>query len=50
MDLSAWVPILALAESQITLETTVADVTKLQGEELKKIMPTGIVVTASNRN
>ena len=49
-DLPAWVPIPALAEIQIALETAVADVTKLQGYELKKIMRTGTVATVDNRN
>ena len=49
-DLPVWVPIPALAEIQIALETAVADVTKLQGYELKRIMRTGTVATVDNRN
>ena len=49
-DLPVWVPIPALAEIQIALETAVAEVTKLEGYELKKIMRTGTVATIDNRN
>ncbi|WP_439155349.1 AMP nucleosidase [Yoonia sp.] len=49
-DLPIWVPIPALAEIQIALETAVADVTELQGYELKRIMRTGTVATIDNRN
>ena len=49
-DLPVWVPIPALAEIQIALETAVADVTKLEGYELKSIMRTGTVATIDNRN
>ncbi len=49
-DLPVWVPIPALAEIQIALETAVADVTELKGYELKKIMRTGTVATIDNRN
>jgi AMP nucleosidase len=49
-DLPVWVPIPALAEIQIALETAVADVTKLQGYDLKRIMRTGTVATVDNRN
>jgi len=49
-DLPVWVPIPALAEIQIALETAVADVTKLQGYELKRIMRTGTVASVDNRN
>ncbi len=49
-DLPVWVPIPALAEVQIALEQAVANVTKLQGYELKKIMRTGTVATIDNRN
>lgn len=49
-DLPVWVPIPALAEIQIALETAVADETKLEGYELKKIMRTGTVATIDNRN
>ncbi|WP_458792162.1 AMP nucleosidase [Yoonia sp. MH D7] len=49
-DLPIWVPIPALAEIQIALETAVANVTELQGFELKRIMRTGTVATIDNRN
>lgn len=49
-DLPVWVPIPALAEIQIALENAVADVTQLQGYELKRIMRTGTVATIDNRN
>ena len=49
-DLPVWIPIPALAEIQIALETAVADVTQLEGYELKRIMRTGTVATIDNRN
>lgn len=49
-DLPIWVPIPALAEIQIALENAVADVTQLEGYELKRIMRTGTVATIDNRN
>ena len=49
-DLPVWVPIPALAEIQIALEQAVAQVTKLEGYELKRIMRTGTVATIDNRN
>ncbi|MAT88998.1 MAG: AMP nucleosidase, partial [Aestuariivita sp.] len=49
-DLPVWVPVPALAEIQIALETAVAQVTKLEGYDLKKIMRTGTVATVDNRN
>jgi AMP nucleosidase len=49
-DLPVWVPIPALAEIQIALESAVADVTQLEGYELKRIMRTGTVATIDNRN
>ena len=49
-DLPVWVPIPALAEMQIALEHAVAQVTKLEGFELKRIMRTGTVATIDNRN
>lgn len=49
-DLPTWVPIPALAEVQIALEQAVADVTQLQGYELKRVMRTGTVATIDNRN
>lgn len=49
-DLPIWVPIPALAEIQIALQDAVAEVTKLEGYELKRIMRTGTVATIDNRN
>lgn len=49
-DLPVWVPIPALAEIQIALEKSVAEVTQLEGYELKRIMRTGTVATIDNRN
>lgn len=49
-DLPVWVPIPALAEIQIALEQAVADVTELEGYDLKRIMRTGTVATIDNRN
>ncbi len=49
-DLPVWVPIPALAEIQIALETAVAEVTELKGYDLKRIMRTGTVATIDNRN
>ncbi|MDD9978910.1 MAG: AMP nucleosidase [Boseongicola sp.] len=49
-DLPVWVPIPALAEIQIALETAVAEITRLEGYELKRIMRTGTVATIDNRN
>ena len=49
-DLPVWVPIPALAEIQIALETAVAEVTKSKGYDLKRIMRTGTVATIDNRN
>jgi AMP nucleosidase len=49
-DLPIWIPIPALAEMQIALEKAVAQVTKLEGYELKRIMRTGTVATIDNRN
>ena len=49
-DLPVWVPIPALAEIQIALEQSVAQVTQLEGYELKRVMRTGTVATIDNRN
>ncbi len=49
-DLPLWVPIPALAEVQLALEQAVAEITRLQGYELKKIMRTGTVASTDNRN
>jgi AMP nucleosidase len=49
-ELPLWVPIPALAEIQVALEQAVADVTRLQGWELKRILRTGTVASTDNRN
>ncbi|UWR26516.1 AMP nucleosidase [Sulfitobacter sp. S223] len=49
-DLPVWIPIPALAEIQIALESAVAQVTQLEGYELKRVMRTGTVATIDNRN
>lgn len=49
-DLPVWVPVPPLAEIQIALEDAVADVTQLEGYELKRIMRTGTVASFDNRN
>jgi AMP nucleosidase len=49
-DVPLWVPIPALAEVQLALEQAVAQVTQLNGYELKGIMRTGTVATVDNRN
>ncbi len=49
-DLPAWVPVPALAEIQIALVDAMAQVTGLQGSELKYRMRTGTVFTTDNRN
>ncbi len=49
-DLPVWVPIPPLAEIQVALETAVADVSQLEGFDLKRIMRTGTVATLDNRN
>ncbi|MEM1430421.1 MAG: AMP nucleosidase [Pseudomonadota bacterium] len=49
-DLPVWVPVPPLAEVQVALEQAVAQVTELQGFELKSIMRTGTVATVDNRN
>lgn len=49
-DLPIWVPIPALAEIQIALQDAVAEVTQLEGYDLKAIMRTGTVATIDNRN
>ena len=49
-DLPVWVPIPPLAEVQVALEEAVAEVTGLEGYELKRIMRTGTVATIDNRN
>ena len=49
-DLPVWVPIPALAEVQVALETAVAEITRYSGFDLKRIMRTGTVATVDNRN
>jgi AMP nucleosidase len=49
-ELPLWVPVPALAEIQLALEQAVADVTRLQGYELKRVMRTGTVASVDNRN
>jgi AMP nucleosidase len=49
-DLPVWVPIPALAEIQIALERAVAQVSQVEGYDLKRIMRTGTVATIDNRN
>ena len=49
-ELPLWVPIPALAEIQVALETAVADVTGVPPMELKRIMRTGTVASTDNRN
>ncbi|MBL4875784.1 MAG: AMP nucleosidase [Cohaesibacteraceae bacterium] len=49
-DLPTWVPIPPLAEIQVALEESVAEITGLKGFELKRIMRTGTVATIDNRN
>ncbi|REM27156.1 AMP nucleosidase, partial [Mycobacterium tuberculosis] len=49
-ELPLWVPIPALSEIQLALEKAVADVTRYEGPDLKKIMRTGTVASTDNRN
>ena len=49
-ELPLWVPIPPLAEVQVALEAAVAEVTQLQGYELKRVMRTGTVASTDNRN
>lgn len=49
-DLPVWVPLPTLAEVQVALEQAVAEITELEGFELKRIMRTGTVATIDNRN
>src|SRR5690349_23951940 len=49
-ELPLWVPVPALAEVQVALESAVVEVTQLQGYELKRVMRTGTVATTDNRN
>jgi AMP nucleosidase len=49
-ELPVWVPIPALAETQVALEQAVGEVTGLAGFELKRVMRTGTVASVDNRN
>ncbi|AYM97848.1 AMP nucleosidase [Acidovorax sp. 62] len=49
-ELPLWVPIPALAEIQLALESAVEDVTGVTGADLKRIMRTGTVASTDNRN
>ncbi|MEN9891021.1 MAG: hypothetical protein RLY78_1316 [Pseudomonadota bacterium] len=49
-ELPLWVPIPPLAEVQVALEQAVANVTQLQGHDLKRILRTGTVASTDNRN
>jgi AMP nucleosidase len=49
-ELPRWVPIPALAEMQVALEQSVAEVTGLTGYDLKRVMRTGTVASVDNRN
>jgi AMP nucleosidase len=49
-ELPLWVPVPALAEMQVALEQSVAEVTGLTGFELKRVMRTGTVASVDNRN
>jgi AMP nucleosidase len=49
-DLPLWVPIPALAEVQVAIESAVAEVTQLGGHELKRVLRTGTVASTDNRN
>ncbi len=49
-DLPVWVPLPALAEVQVALENSVANVTGYTGYDLKQVMRTGTVATIDNRN
>jgi AMP nucleosidase len=49
-ELPLWVPVPALAEVQIALQDAVAEITQLQGAELKRMLRTGTVATTDNRN
>ncbi len=49
-ELPLWVPIPPLAEIQQALEGAVADVTRLHGYDLKRVLRTGTVASTDNRN
>lgn len=49
-ELPLWVPVPALAEIQVALEQSLAEVTGLSGFDLKRVMRTGTVASVDNRN
>ena len=49
-ELPLWVPIPALAEIQQALQQATADITAMDGSDLKTIMRTGTVASTDNRN
>jgi AMP nucleosidase len=49
-ELPLWVPIPPLAEVQVAIEQAVADITRLAGIDLKRVMRTGTVASTDNRN
>ncbi len=49
-ELPLWVPIPALAEVQVALESAVAEITGLRDQALKRVMRTGTVASTDNRN
>jgi AMP nucleosidase len=49
-ELPLWIPIPALAEIQVALETAVAQITGLKGAALKQVLRTGTVASTDNRN
>lgn len=49
-DLPLWAPIPPLAEIQVALQDAVAQISKVHGYELKRIMRTGTVASVDNRN
>ena len=49
-ELPLWVPIPALAEVQVAIESAVEEITQLKGYELKRILRTGTVASTDNRN
>ena len=49
-DLPLWAPIPPLAEIQMALQDAVAQISKVHGYELKRIMRTGTVASVDNRN
>jgi AMP nucleosidase len=49
-ELPLWVPVPALAEIQVALEQSLAEVTGLSGYDLKRVMRTGTVASVDNRN